>query len=303
MSPRKRKKKRKAQQERDQVELLPDLVERADDDEGTAADTRVSASAVESDREDVESGSEGAEPPPKEDVELARTHGESGRKASAARQGASGPTAAPRPAGDRLARARDLVQTGRVPEAIALYEAILSENPANLKAHNNLGALLDELGEHERAVEHFEAALELEVESVEVLTNLGSALTELGRYDEADELLQRAQRISPGALSTRLAVGVLSFRRGLYEQAEAELRGVCERDAEHGLAHYYRGESLNRLGRFEESAEVMTRASELLPADPRPFYTLGHLLDRRSLRAEASEMYRRARDLQARAMS
>ncbi len=45
----------------------------------------------------------------------------------------------------------------------------------------------------------------------------------------------------------------------------------------------------------------MGRAAELMPDDPRPAYTLGHLYDRKNLRSEASEMYRRARDLQARA--
>ena len=43
----------------------------------------------------------------------------------------------------------------------------------------------------------------------------------------------------------------------------------------------------------------MTEAARLLPDDPRPHYTLGHLYDRQGLRAEASEMYRLARDLQA----
>jgi len=91
---------------------------------------------------------------------------------------------------------------------------------------------------------------------------------------------------------------VLSFRRGLYPQAESELRWVCAREATNGRAFYYRGESLNRSGRYEEAIEVMLEAARLLVDDPRPFYTLGHLYDRESRRDEASEMYRRARDLQ-----
>jgi Flp pilus assembly protein TadD len=205
---------------------------------------------------------------------------------------------APKPAGDRLARARDLVEHERVEEAIALYGEILRDNPASLKAHNNLGVLFDELGKHETAVQHFEEALRVDPENVEVLTNHAGALTALGRFDEAAAMLRRALRLAPDDIQARLGTGVLSFRRGLYEQAETELGWVCDQDARSGPAFYYRGEALNRIGRFDEAVEPLERASELLPADPRPFYTLGHLYDRRSLPAEAAEMYRRARDLQ-----
>jgi tetratricopeptide (TPR) repeat protein len=207
--------------------------------------------------------------------------------------------AAPKPAGDRLGRARDLVELGRVEEAIALYREILADNPNSLKAHNNLGVLFDVLGRHEAAVEHFQEAQRIEPENVEVLTNHAAALTALGRFEESDVLLKRALRLSPDDPQARLGAGVLAFRRGLYEQAEMELRWVCDQDAENGPAFYYRGEALNRIGRFDESAELMEHAAELMPTDPRPFYTLGHLYDRRSLRAEANAMYRRARDLQA----
>ena len=73
---------------------------------------------------------------------------------------------------------------------------------------------------------------------------------------------------------------------------------MCDRDPEHGLAFYYRGEALNRASRYDEAIDVMLRAAELLPNDPRPVYTLGHLYDRANRGMEAAEMYRRARDLQ-----
>jgi len=203
-----------------------------------------------------------------------------------------------RPAGEPLARAKDMVQHGRIQEAIQLYLGILTVNPSNLKAHNNLGVLYDELKRFEAALEHFEAAERLAPENVEVLANYASALTSLARYDEAEELLRRAQRLAPDDPQARLAVGILHFRRGLYVQAESELRWVCGQDAKHGPAHYYRGEALNRLSRFEEAAEAMKLATELMPNDPRPFYTLGHLYDRRHQLEDAAEMYRRARRLQ-----
>lgn len=204
-----------------------------------------------------------------------------------------------RPAGEPLARAKDLVQQGRIHEAIQLYLGILTVNSSNLKAHNNLGVLYDELKRFEAALEHFEAAERLAPENVEVLANYASTLTSLARYGEAEDLLRRAQRLAPDDTHARLAVGILHFRRGLYQQAETELRWVCGQDAKHGPAHYYRGEALNRLDRFDEAADAMKLAIELMPNDPRPFYTLGHLYDRRHQLEDAAEMYRRARRLQS----
>lgn len=224
---------------------------------------------------------EAAVSPVREAAEVARNH-----------------TAAVRPAGEPLARAKDLVKQGRIQEAIELYLGILTVNPSNVKAHNNLGVLLDGLKRYEAALEHLEAAAELAPENVEVLTHYASTLTSLARYEEAEGLLRRAQKLDADDLDVRLAIAILYFRRGLYAQAEADLRTVCSGRSDLGPAFYYRGEALNRLGRFDESEQALERAAELLPQDPRPFYTLGHLYDRKHLPDEASEMYRRARRLQ-----
>lgn len=206
--------------------------------------------------------------------------------------------AAVRPAGEPLARARELVERGRIHEAIQLYLGILTVNPSNLKAHNNLGVLLDEMRQFEAAREHFEAAARIAPDNVEVLTNYAATLTSLARYDEAEELLRKAQRLSAEDVQAHLGIGILYFRRGLYAQAEAELGWVCSRDESSGSAFYYRGEALNRLGRYDEAITAVRRAIDLMPDDPRPYYTLGHLYDRRHDLEEAAEMYRTAQRLQ-----
>ena len=205
-----------------------------------------------------------------------------------------------KPWDNQLARARDLVESGLITEAIEQYHAVVTDDPDNLKAHNNLGVLYDELGRRELAVEHFQSALSADPDNVEVLTNHGSALTALARYEDAGALIQRALQNSPDDSAARLAAGILSFRRGLYAQAEVEFMWICEQNPDDGLAFYYRGEALNRVSRYDEAIDVMLRAAELLPNDSRPYYTLGHLYDRRSMREEASDMYRQARDVQGR---
>lgn len=230
-----------------------------------------------------------------------KTHVTARNHAAAAARPAAAvrPVAGVRPAGEPLARARDLVEKGRIHEAIELYLGILTVNSSNLKARNNLGVLFDELKQFDAALEHFEAAERLAPDNVEILANYASTLTSLAKYEQAEEMLRRAQRLGPEDVRARLGIGILYFRRGLYEQAEQELGWVCARDQDSGDAHYYRGEALNRMSRFDEATVALERAAELIPTDPRPFYTLGHLYDRESRLEDAAEMYRLARQLQS----
>lgn len=199
--------------------------------------------------------------------------------------------------GKRLSRARSLVEEGRLREAVEAYREIVADHPYSLKARNNLGVLYDELGQHQMALEQFEAARAQAPENVEVLSNLGAALIGLSRFDEAERELRRAMRLEPGNVAARANLGILFFRRGLYAQADHELRWVCEHDHEHGPAHYYRGEALNRLGRVDEALDVLQRATRLQPSNARIYHTMGVLFDKKHMTAEANRMYRKAREL------
>jgi len=100
-----------------------------------------------------------------------------------------------------------------------------------------------------------------------------------------------------GRFLCRFRPGVIAFRRGVYAMAEADLGWVCEQDDAHGSAFYYRGEALNRLGRFDEALQALERVTVLQPQSAKAFYTLGHLYDRKHMGEEAARMYRRAREL------
>jgi len=205
-------------------------------------------------------------------------------------------SAAPTTAADRLDRAKELSESGRIEEASALYRGILTDNPGSLGARIGLGRLFEAGGQHGLALEQFEAAVKLEPESVEVLNSLGSVLGALGRYDEGEAFLRRAARLAPDSSDVRANLGILFFRKGLYAQAEAELRWACEQDQGHGNAFFYRGEALNRLGRFDEAMRALEHAISLQPTNGKAFYTLGILYDRKHLPEEASIMYRKARE-------
>jgi Flp pilus assembly protein TadD len=123
----------------------------------------------------------------------------------------------------------------------------------------------------------------------------------LGRFDAALAPLAELRRAAGEAPLVHLVAGVLHFRRGMYPEAEAELRTLTDSEEPaarpyRGEANYYLGESLNRMERVEEALEILRTAIELTPDDPRPYHTLGRLLDRKGAPDEAALMYRRARE-------
>ncbi len=182
-------------------------------------------------------------------------------------------------------------------EALAAYREMIREDPTHVKARNNLGVLLDEMGNHAAALDHFQVARQSDPENIEVIINLGAALGALGRFEDAERELRRGQRIDSEDVSICSNLGILFFRRGLYEESEAELGWVCEHQPDDGMAHYYRGEALNRLGRVDAALEALEKAASLEPKNAKAFYTMGILYDKKGLPDQAEGMYRRSREL------
>jgi tetratricopeptide (TPR) repeat protein len=197
----------------------------------------------------------------------------------------------------KMAWAKKRAKAGRLEEAEELYRELVEEDPDNVRALNNLGVLLDEMGDSEGAVAHLKAARRIEPTNQEILGNLGAALGSMGKYAEAEEELRTAYRLDPTNHQIRANLGILLFRRGLYDQAVIELEAVCAAHPDDGLPLYYRGEALNRLGRVDEAIEALERVVELVPRNSKAYYTLGVLFDKKNLPDRASAMYRKAREL------
>jgi tetratricopeptide (TPR) repeat protein len=197
----------------------------------------------------------------------------------------------------RLARAFRKFREGRGREAVDIYRDIMGPSESPLLAHINRGLRHDEDGRHESAIEEFLAAEALDPENVENLAHLATAYGALSQFGEADLAINRAIRLDPLNVEVRVGEAILAFRKGLYAAAEVQLKAICMRDSSHGPAHFYRGEALNRLGRVDEALKVMERAVQLQPGNWRAYHTLGMLFDRKDDRERASEMYRRAREL------
>ena len=169
----------------------------------------------------------------------------------------------PAEAAGLLARATRQVESGKSGSALETLRAATRADPANARAHYNLGVLALEGGEpaaaaaslsraaglgyrpaahlalglgnvayrrgdRERARALFEQALALEPCNVAATRNLGAALAELGDYDGAITRFRQSLAADPLAAQTHLALGMALAKRGERGEAAASLRHAVD---------------------------------------------------------------------------
>ena len=205
--------------------------------------------------------------------------------------------------GPRLQLARALVCQARYEEGLALYRALIREDPDDDAAHLFQGMALLESGRYEAAVESFNQALavvrDLRTEPA-LHALLGEALEQLGRPDAAAAHLDRALALDPDnvwfllarvdlARDRQRAAGlpvdghdvsaVQAVRRAGCEAcaeafhvrlSEARERGeaAIELEPESALARVALGEVLQHMGEYETAATVLEEALALAPSRP-----------------------------------
>ena len=155
------------------------------------------------------------------------------------------------------------------------------------------------LWDREKALATLDAALAASPESAvpALLLQRAELLSAMGRYAAAQQDLLRLLRDDPGSVSAMMSLGTLLARRGLCAEAAAHLRRATELDPARGDVWYQLGEALNRLDDLPGALAAFARAADLQPRNARPLHGQGVVLDRMRRPADATELYRRAREV------
>jgi tetratricopeptide (TPR) repeat protein len=106
-----------------------------------------------------------------------------------------------------------------VGRAVTAYENLLSMNPDDAWALNNLGVLISAEGDAERALALYERSFSADPTNVLALGNQSVQLNRLGRTEEARAALGEALRIAPGAPDMVNRLAALEVGVGNYEVA------------------------------------------------------------------------------------
>ena len=235
----------------------------------------------------------------------------------------------------RLMLARALVRQARYEEGLALYQALIREDPDDDAPYLSQGMALLESGRYEDAVESFNRALAVvrDLRSEPALhVLLGETLHKLGRLDAAATHLDRALALDPDnvwfllarvdlARDRQRAAGlpvdghdrpaVQTVRRaGREAWAEefhlrlAEARQRCEAaielEPESAFARVALGGVLRRMEEYETAATVLEEALALAPSRPvarDAHRALGEVFEKQGRFEAAARHWRSALDI------
>ncbi len=147
-----------------------------------------------------------------------------------------------------------LVKAGRSTEAIALLEKLLELDPNFAPAHNDIGVLRYQAGEHERALVHYEQAAQLDPANDLFIKNLADFyFVKEGRVGEAIQLYLTLFRKNPNDIDVLLSLGHITCAVEHPEEAQLFFQKALEIDPLNGQAREALASLQNNNGNLASS--------------------------------------------------
>jgi FkbM family methyltransferase len=143
-------------------------------------------------------------------------------------------------------------KAGRIGEAAALYEAVLTANPDEPDALHLLGVVRRDEQRLDEALALIERAAGLLPSQPLFQFNLGMLRRQIGLLPEAEVALREALALSPDSVEAHLELGLTLLDRRQLDEAEATLRAGLALAPEHAVLHFGLAELLLLAGRYRE---------------------------------------------------
>lgn len=247
------------------------------------------------------------------------------KRKSPAPPAANSPAPAPPASGAQFEQALSAHQQGRLPEAAALYEALLAHEPAHFDALHMLGLIaaqtgdparavglidralavdgrqaqahfhralaLRELGRATEAVAALDAALALDAGHVEAWTARAELQRDLGQAAQALEGYNRALALAPQAPQTLFARALLLHAQRRLEEALADYERAADLEPGFAGAVNNRAVALQELGRHEQALDGFARLLALAPGHAPAHLARGRSFEALGRAREASDAY------------
>ncbi len=179
-------------------------------------------------------------------------------------------------------------------QAMQMFHRAIAADPDNAEACHNLGALYAEEGRTREAIRFFEAALDLRPDA-DGHHNLGLVHFQDADFDHALACFERCAQLDSRHALSRYFAALSLYRKGVYKDAVERFRAAMGLDHRLVRAQYYIGVSLHKLERFEEALAALLQALDAFPDDGKLHYQLGLTYDALVMPREAREHYRLAR--------
>lgn len=175
-----------------------------------------------------------------------------------------------------------------------LWSNTISRNPHAWSAHVNLGVVLAEKGEIDKAISHYTAALQINPNCPEAHNSIAAALIQKGKYNEALDHLAKAIHLKPKSARAHYNLGRVYAAQGRIHEAAEEYAKSLELNPYFAEAYTNFGAILIDFGRADEAVEYHMRALSLNPDLPEAHNNLGVALAEMGRLDEAEHEFRKA---------
>lgn len=177
---------------------------------------------------------------------------------------------------------------------LGLWEDTVARSPGNARAHNNLGVILQERGESDRAFIHCKRAVELAPEYADAHTHLGVKLMELGQLDAAVEHHKRSLALKPKNHKAHTNLALALWSQGLYDEGLAHFREAEALNPSIAETHNNLAKALSERGQPKEALGHYLQSLRIQPDSPTILNDAGVTLQDLGQTEEAIRRYRRA---------
>jgi protein O-mannosyl-transferase len=171
-----------------------------------------------------------------------------------------------------------LFKKDNVDEAIDQFQTVLKIHPDYADAHNNLGNALLQNGHLEEAIIHYQKALQIYPDFAEASYNLGIALFKKDKVDEAIDQYQRTLRVNPDFVEAHNNLGYALCQKGRLDEAMAQYQTALQIKPDYADAHYNLGVALLRKGKADEAIAHYQIALQINPDNAEVLNNLACLL-------------------------
>lgn len=192
-----------------------------------------------------------------------------------------------------LAHAVHLHKTGKLTEARAVYQQVLLQSPAQVKALNLLGATHVQQGEYQQSLPFIEKALALKPDFLEAYNNLGIALKGLERFEQAIDCYQKALALRPDYALAHYNLGITLSKLHRHEEAVACYRRALALKPDYADAYNNLGIALKELKRHAEAIASFHQALAIKPDYADACNNLGNALNETQRYEDAAAYYQK----------
>lgn len=162
-----------------------------------------------------------------------------------------------------------LSDSGDNASAERLLRKVVGERPRQFDLTNLLGVVLKRSGRLEDAIGLFELARKLDGKSVSPWVNMGNTWLQLGNARKAQEAFQRAVRIAPKNGEHWRLLGISQLRAEAFAEARRSFERAHVLNPRDPRSCLDLVQALIDSGEFEKAHAIVVRVRQAVPDDPR----------------------------------